>query len=104
MSLDESGSNSAKVAATSLLLRVTRGSSDAYSDTELCRWARGGHMQAIVATAHKIARIFYVMVKNKCAYDETKVGLDEQELLKKKIERTQRALNKLNARLSGAIG
>ena len=30
MSLDESGSNSAKVAATSLLLRVTRGSSDAY--------------------------------------------------------------------------
>ncbi|CDA96466.1 putative uncharacterized protein [Bacteroides sp. CAG:709] len=66
--------------------------------------SRGGHMQAIVATAHKIARIFYVMVKNKCAYDETKVGLDEQELLKKKIERTQRALNKLNARLSGAIG
>lgn len=66
--------------------------------------SRGGHMQAIVAIAHKIARIFYVMVNNKCAYDETKVGLDEQELLKKKIERVQRTLNKLNARLSGAIG
>lgn len=65
--------------------------------------SRGGHMQAIVATAHKIARIFYVMVKNKCTYDETKVGLDEQELLRKKIERTQRALDKLNARLSAAI-
>lgn len=66
--------------------------------------SRGGHMQAIVATAHKIARIFYVMVKNKYAYDETKVGLDEQEMLKKKIERTQMALNKLNSRLSVAIG
>ena len=65
--------------------------------------SRGGHMQAIVATAHKIARIFYVMVKNKCAYDETKVGLDEQELLRKRIECTQRALDKLNARLSAAM-
>lgn len=62
--------------------------------------SRGGHMQAIVATAHKIARIFYVMVKNKCAYDETKVGLDEKKLLMKKIERTQRALDRLNVRLS----
>ena len=64
--------------------------------------SRGGHMQAIVATAHKIARILYVMVKNKCTYDETKVGLDEQEMLKKKIERTQRALDRLNAKLSVA--
>ena len=64
--------------------------------------SRGGHMQAIVATAHKLARIFYTMVKNKCSYDETKVGLDEQELLMKKIERTQRALDRLNAKLSVA--
>jgi len=64
--------------------------------------SRGGHMQAIVATAHKIARIFYVMVKNKCAYDETKVGLDEKELLTMKIQRTQRALDRLNAKLSAA--
>ena len=33
MSLDESGSNFAIVAATSLLLDVTRGSSDAYAAT-----------------------------------------------------------------------
>lgn len=64
---------------------------------------RGGHMQAIVATAHKIARIFYVMVRDKRAYDETKVGLNEQDLLRKRIERTQRALDKLNARLSVAM-
>jgi len=65
--------------------------------------SRGGHMQAIVATAHKIARIFFVMVKNKCAYDETKVGLDEKELLTMKIKRTQRALDRLNAKLSAAV-
>jgi len=64
--------------------------------------SRGGHMQAIVATAHKIARIFYVMVKNKCVYDETKVGLDEKSLLTMKIKRTQRALDRLNAKLSVA--
>lgn len=62
--------------------------------------SRGGHMQAIVATAHKIARIFYAMVKNNCAYDETKVGLDEKELLTMKIIRTQKALDRLNAKLS----
>jgi hypothetical protein len=64
--------------------------------------SRGGHMQAIVATAHKMARIFYVMVRNKCAYDETKVGLDEKELLTMKIQRTQRALDRLNAKISAA--
>ena len=75
-----------------------------------CKSERSRHRQQVCVPLdsdgdnNKIARIFYVMVKNKCAYDETKVGLDEQELLKKKIERTQRALNKLNARLSGAIG
>lgn len=46
--------------------------------------SRGGHMQAIVASANKIARIFYVMAKTTCAYDETKVGLDEKDILIKK--------------------
>lgn len=65
--------------------------------------SRAGHMQAVVATAHKMARIFYVMIKNKCAFDETKVGLDEKELLRKKIERTQRALDRLTAKYSIAM-
>src|SRR5574344_1344414 len=60
------------------------------------------HMQAIVATAHKLARIFYTMVKTKCEYDSTKVGQDEKELLKRKSERTQKALDELNAKLSNA--
>lgn len=61
--------------------------------------SRGGHMAAIVATAHKIAEIFYIMVRDKVAYDEGKVGLDEKTLLKRKIERTHRALSALNAKL-----
>ena len=61
--------------------------------------SRGGYMSAIVATAHKIAEIFYIMIKNKAAYDESKVGLSEEELLKRKIDRAQKTLDSLNAKL-----
>lgn len=64
--------------------------------------SKDGHIQAIVATAHKLAKIFYTMIKTKSAYDSSKVGQDEKELLKRKIERTQKALEKLNAKLSDA--
>ena len=56
-------------------------------------------MSAIVATAHKIAEVFYIMVKNKVEYNENKVGLNEEELLKRKIQRAQRTLNMLNEKL-----
>ena len=39
------------------------------------------------------------MVKNKSEYDETNVGIDEQELLLKKIERAKITLARLNAKL-----
>ena len=42
--------------------------------------AKSGALQASVATAHKMAKIFYTMVKNKVAYDASKVGLNEREL------------------------
>lgn len=61
--------------------------------------SRAGHMSAIVATAHKMAEIFFIMVRDKVAYDEGRVGLDEEALLKRKIERTQRQLEALNAKL-----
>ena len=41
------------------------------------------------------------MVMNKVEYDENKVGLSEEELLRRKIERAQRTLNILNERLYG---
>ena len=61
--------------------------------------SRGGHMSAIVATAHKMAEIFYIMVKNKVEYDERKIGISEEELIKRKIERTKKTLDALNERI-----
>jgi len=64
--------------------------------------SKSGYLQAIVATAHKLAKVFYTMVKNKTSYDEKKVGLDEAELLKRKIQRTQLMLDRLNRKINGA--
>jgi len=65
--------------------------------------SRAGHMSAIVATAHKMAEIFFIMVRDKVPYDEGRVGMDEETLLKRKIERTQRQLDKLNAKLYASV-
>lgn len=56
-------------------------------------------MQAIVATAHKIARIVYTMVKYNREYNPKMVGCDERELLERKIARTTMQLKKLNEKL-----
>lgn len=57
--------------------------------------AKSGALQANVATAHKMAKIFYTMVKNKVAYDAGKVGLDEIGLTERKIAKLERALTRL---------
>ena len=62
--------------------------------------ARSGSAQAIVATAHKIARIFYTMIRNRQEYNPRLVGCDEKELLLRKIERAKKALYKLDQRLA----
>lgn len=64
--------------------------------------SRSGSAQAIVATAHKIARIFYTMIKNRQEYNAKLVGSDEKELLIRKIERAKKALFKLDQRLAEA--
>ena len=64
--------------------------------------ARSGSAQAIVATAHKIARIFYTMIKNRQEYNPRLTGCDEKELLLRKIERAKKALYKLDQRLAEA--
>ena len=56
-------------------------------------------MSAIVVTAHKMAEIFYIMVKNKVEYDERKVGISEEKLIKRKIQRAKKALDALNEKL-----
>ena len=62
--------------------------------------SKGGHLQAIVATANKIAKIFYTMVVTKTHYDESKVGRDEKQLLERKIIMAPRTLDRLNLTLS----
>lgn len=57
--------------------------------------AKSGALQANVATAHKMAKIFYTMVKNKVAYDASKVELNERELTERKIAKLERALTRL---------
>lgn len=61
--------------------------------------SRCGYSQAIVATAHKIAKIFFTMVKTHTEYDESKTGINEKALLERKILMTQRRLDKLNRQL-----
>ena len=61
--------------------------------------SRCGYSQAIVATAHKIAKIFFTMIKNRAEYDESKAGINERDLLERKIIMTQRRLDKLNRQL-----
>lgn len=65
--------------------------------------SRCGYSQAIVATAHKIAKIFYTMIKTGTEYDESKTGINEKELLERKIIMTQRRLDKLNNQLAAGF-
>lgn len=58
--------------------------------------AKSGGRQAIVATANKLAEIFYTMVKNKSPYDESRVGEDEKAIIEKRIAICQRQLAALN--------
>ena len=63
--------------------------------------AKNGYIAAIIATANKIGRIIYTMVKYQIEYDENK-GKDKQvEILKKKLERNQKEFQKLQKQLKG---
>jgi transposase len=54
-----------------------------------------GYIPAIIATANKMGRIIYTMVKYKTEFDET-IGQEKQaEILKKKLERNQKEMQKL---------
>ena len=57
--------------------------------------SRSGALQANVATAHKMAKIFYTMVKTKTSYNASKVGLGERELAERKISKLECLLIKL---------
>jgi hypothetical protein len=54
----------------------------------------------IVATANKIGKIIYSMVKNQTEYDETLVQEDKTKILKMKLKRTERELENIKKQLS----
>jgi hypothetical protein len=47
-------------------------------------------MRAIVATAHKMSKIVYTMVKNGTEYYEELVRLNEPQILKRKLKNIQK--------------
>jgi hypothetical protein len=60
---------------------------------------RKGRSAAVVATANKMGRIIYAMVKHKVEYDAS-LGQDKQiDILKKRIKRTQKELDKLQKQI-----
>lgn len=62
--------------------------------------ARHGPERAIVATAHKLARIFYTMLKHRIPFDTTRTLADEQRQRERKLNYLQREAAKLNCTLT----
>ncbi|KAA6325038.1 hypothetical protein EZS27_025703 [termite gut metagenome] len=56
-------------------------------------------MSAVVATANKLARIIYVMAKEKREFEESYMSFNEEDMLKKRLEATQKALIKIQKQL-----
>lgn len=62
--------------------------------------AKSGYLPAIIATANKLGRILYTMVKNKVEFDESFTQTNEVDILKRKLMRTQKTLEKLQNQIN----
>jgi hypothetical protein len=61
--------------------------------------AKTGYIPAIIATANKIGRIIYTIVKMQLEFNEFLISINEEERLKRKLIRTQRELEKIQKQL-----
>jgi transposase len=61
--------------------------------------SRKGPMGAIVATANKISKIVYVMVKNKTEYNEEMIQTNEPVFLMRKLRRMQKNMEKIQQKI-----
>jgi hypothetical protein len=61
--------------------------------------SRKGYIPATIATANNLGRIIYTLVESKTEYDESFIKVDEEEILRKKIIRVQKDLDKLQNQL-----
>ena len=65
--------------------------------------AKGGHLQAMVATGKKLASIFYLMIQRKVEYDETIYSGHRKFELQNKVAYLQRKLQRMNAELANCV-
>ncbi|MDR1338665.1 MAG: transposase [Prevotellaceae bacterium] len=61
--------------------------------------SRKGPMCAIVATANKICKIIYTMVKTKNEYDEKLIQTNEPEILRKKLKSVKKYVDKIEEQI-----
>jgi len=65
--------------------------------------SRKGHNHAIVATANKLGKIIYAMVKNQTEYDESLVQEDKTKILKMKLKRSEKELERIKKQLTECV-
>jgi hypothetical protein len=61
--------------------------------------SRKGPMGAVVATANKISKIVYTMVKTKTEYNEALIQVNEPQYLMKKLKNMQKGIAKLQKQI-----
>jgi hypothetical protein len=62
--------------------------------------AKSGYIPAIIATANKLGRIIYTMVKNKTQYDESLLKINENERLKKRLNKIKKEMEKIENQIN----
>lgn len=65
--------------------------------------AKGGHLQAMVATGKKIATIFFIMVQRKVEYDEAVYSNHRKEELQNKVSHLQKRLERMELELANCM-
>ena len=61
--------------------------------------SKDGYLGAIVATANKLAKIIYTLVKTKTEYNDSYNKVTEEEILQKKLIIAQKALERIQNQL-----
>ena len=65
--------------------------------------AKSGGLQANLATAHKLGRILYMMIKTQSGYDPSKLKTVNKSIIEKRLDRMRKATAKLEKELANAI-
>ena len=61
--------------------------------------AKTGYIPAIIATANKLGRILYTLVKTKTEYDESLLKTNENERLKRRLNKIRKEMEKIESQL-----